>query len=88
MKKNGVKELRNEIIEKFSDVLLNLEEIEDITAIHKNVKKLNSMQLENYISLSKESISSIKQNINELSSIIKATKLYVKDIDALVKKIG
>lgn len=87
MKKNGIKDLREIFSKKFSDVDSALEEIEDIEAIHKNLKKLDSLQLESFISLSKESLSNIKTNMEELSTIIKATRLYVKDVNNLVKKI-
>lgn len=88
MRKNGIKELREIFNQKLSDVDTSLEEIEDIEAIQKNLKKLDSAQLESFISLSKESIANIKSNMDELSAIIKATKLYVKDVNTLVKKIG
>lgn len=87
MKKNGIKDLREIFSKKFNDVDSALEEIEDIEAIHKNLKKLDSLQLESFISLSKESLSNIKTNMEELSTIIKATRLYVKDVNNLVKKI-
>lgn len=87
MRKNGIKELRKTISKKFSDVDASLEEISDIEEIHKKLNKLNSDQLENFISLSKESIADIKKNMMELNTIIKATNLYIKNVDDLVKKI-
>ena len=82
------KDLVSEFNERCDDLKSSLDEIESIEAVANKVNKLSGEQKKNFILLSKDAISDIKNNLKELGKLLKTTSAYVKDVDNVVKKIA